>query len=276
LAPAVNRCRSAERMECRSASGRLAGATPWARHIADRSARPFALRPTSWRSWRAAGHASTRLAPTTPDGRGTTGAGSARWDCAIRARRPARFDAPPRSPPPGWKPAAGDVRRKPPPRAPTAHPLRRHRGGRARCRWASPARGPSHSLADLDVRASVPLLSVTEHHRDALCGYSSSLCRDTRPPGGRVGRCDSSSCPEPPCALGSRSCSLLAGTSGDSVRHTMKAGTGGTAARHKREDRAPPRAVPGWTSGRTAGERWDVGHGATASGRTGQPGDGRC
>jgi hypothetical protein len=138
-------------------------------------------------------------------------------DCAIRARRPVSSDPPPRSPPPGWKPAAGDVRRKPPPRAPTEHPLRRHPGGRARCRWASPARGPSHSLAYLDVRASGPLLSVMEPHATLYAGIAVRFAATRRPLGGGVGRGDSSGCSGPPRALGSCSCSLLVGTSGDSA-----------------------------------------------------------
>ena len=103
----------------------------------------------------------TRRRPTTP----------VRHLRLLNFRR-ATPDPAPRSPQSGSKPAAVDERRNPPPSAPSSHPLRRRPGGRARCRWASPARVPGRSLACLDARASGPLLSIMERHATLSAGIA--------------------------------------------------------------------------------------------------------
>ena len=71
-----------------------------------------------------------------------------------------------------WKAVGGDVRRRPPPRAPHAHPPRRHRRGRVRCRCTSPARGPgAERLSRCSGIRPAPLGDGAS--RDALSGYSS-------------------------------------------------------------------------------------------------------
>jgi len=170
-------------MECSSVSG----GAQWARR--PRSGAPEAL---------------------TLDGRGLKALARLGRDRARPALRPATLDPAPRSPQPGSKPAAGDVRRKPPPSAPTSHPLRRHPGGRARCRWASPARGPGRSLACLDVRASGLLLSVMEPHATLSAGIAVRFARQA-PTGSRLrycqGRQAALSCPRPgPSRIGVLPC----------------------------------------------------------------------